>query len=41
MERVHSGSFDLNRPVSRLKFAVLANRYLNRFALTVTLPAGW
>ncbi|WP_426669604.1 FAD-dependent oxidoreductase [Mucilaginibacter sp. McL0603] len=32
-----TGSFDLNRPVTRLEFAVLANRYLNPFAKTVDL----
>lgn len=31
------GSFDLNRPVTRLEFAVLANRYLSPFAKTVDL----
>ena len=32
-----TGSFDLNRPVTRLEFAVLTNRYLNPFAKTVDL----
>lgn len=32
-----TGDFDLNRPVTRLEFAVLANRYLNPFARTVDL----
>jgi hypothetical protein len=32
-----TGSFDLNRPVTRLEFTVLANRYLNPFAKTVDL----
>lgn len=32
-----TGSFDLNRPVTRLEFAVLANRYLNPFAKRVDL----
>jgi hypothetical protein len=32
-----TGTFDLNRPVTRLEFAVLANRYLNPFAKTVDL----
>jgi hypothetical protein len=32
-----TGSFDMNRPVTRLEFAVLANRYLNPFAKTVDL----
>lgn len=32
-----TGSFDLTRPVTRLEFAVLANRYLNPFARTVDL----
>jgi hypothetical protein len=32
-----TGSFDLNRPVTRLEFAVLANRYLNPFAKSVDL----
>ncbi|MBV8391391.1 MAG: FAD-dependent oxidoreductase [Mucilaginibacter sp.] len=31
------GTFDLNRPVTRLEFAVLANKYLNPFAKTVDL----
>ncbi len=32
-----TGTFDLNRPVTRLEFAVLTNRYLNPFAKTVDL----
>lgn len=32
-----TGTFDLGRPVTRLEFAVLANRYLNPFAKTVDL----
>jgi hypothetical protein len=32
-----TGSFDLNRPVTRLEFAVLTNRYLNPFAKTIDL----
>ena len=32
-----TGAFDLNRPVTRLEFAVLTNRYLNPFAKTVDL----
>ena len=32
-----TGSFDLNRPVTRLEFAVLVNKYLNPFAKTVDL----
>lgn len=32
-----TGSFELNRPVTRLEFAVLVNRYLNPFAKTVDL----
>ncbi len=32
-----TGDFDLKRPVTRLEFAVLANRYLNPFARTVDL----
>lgn len=32
-----NGTFDLNRPVTRLEFAVLTNRYLNPFAKTVDL----
>lgn len=32
-----TGNFDLNRPVTRLEFAVLMNRYLNPFAKTVDL----
>jgi hypothetical protein len=32
-----TGAFDLNRPVTRLEFAVLANKYLNPFAKTVDL----
>src|ERR1700743_892155 len=32
-----TGTFDLNRPVTRLDFAVLTNRYLNPFAKTVDL----
>ncbi len=31
------GSFDLSRPVTRLEFTVLTNRYLNPFAKTVDL----
>ncbi|HVW96480.1 MAG TPA: FAD-dependent oxidoreductase [Mucilaginibacter sp.] len=30
-------AFDINRPVTRLEFAVLANRFLNPFARTVSL----
>ncbi|MBS1520746.1 MAG: FAD-dependent oxidoreductase [Bacteroidetes bacterium] len=32
-----AGTFDLNRPVTRMEFAVLANKYLNPFAKTVDL----
>jgi hypothetical protein len=32
-----SGTFDLKRPVTRLEFAVLANKYLNPFAKTVDM----
>ena len=32
-----AGSFDASRPITRLEFAVLANRYLNPFAKTVDL----
>jgi hypothetical protein len=32
-----TGTFDLNRPVTRLEFAVLTNRYLNPFGKTVDL----
>ncbi|MEO6849255.1 MAG: FAD-dependent oxidoreductase [Mucilaginibacter sp.] len=32
-----NGTFDLTRPVTRLEFAVLANRYLNPFARRVDL----
>src|ERR1700744_5591222 len=32
-----TGTFDLARPVTRLEFAVLTNRYLNPFAKTVDL----
>ena len=32
-----TGSFDMNRPVTRLEFAVLTNKYLNPFAKTVDL----
>ena len=32
-----TGTFDLNRPVTRLEFAVLTNKYLNPFAKTVDL----
>jgi hypothetical protein len=32
-----AGTFDLNRPVTRLEFAVLTNKYLNPFAKTVDL----
>jgi len=32
-----ASDFDLNRPVTRLEFAVLVNRYLNPFARTVDL----
>ena len=32
-----TGTFDMNRPVTRLEFAVLTNRYLNPFAKTVDL----
>jgi hypothetical protein len=35
-----TGSFDLNRPVTRLEFAVLVNKYLNPFAKTVDLSGG-
>ncbi len=31
------GSFDLNRPITRLEFAVIANKYLNPFAKKVDL----
>jgi len=32
-----TGGFDINRPVTRLEFAVLANRYLNPFAKRVDM----
>jgi hypothetical protein len=32
-----TGTFDLNRPVTRLEFAVLTNKYLNPFAKRVDL----
>ena len=32
-----TGTFDLNRPVTRREFAVLINRYLNPFAKRVDL----
>jgi hypothetical protein len=32
-----AGTFDLNRPVTRMEFAVLTNKYLNPFAKTVDL----
>jgi hypothetical protein len=32
-----TGDFDMNRPVTRLEFAVLVNKYLNPFAKTVDL----
>jgi hypothetical protein len=32
-----TGTFDLNRPVTRMEFAVLTNKYLNPFAKTVDL----
>ncbi|MGZ3766772.1 MAG: hypothetical protein ACXVA2_19065, partial [Mucilaginibacter sp.] len=32
-----TGTFDLSRPVTRLEFAVLMNKYLNPFAKTVDL----
>ncbi|MDO3626652.1 FAD-dependent oxidoreductase [Mucilaginibacter sp. BT774] len=32
-----TGTFDLNRPITRLEFAVLTNKYLNPFAKTVDL----
>jgi hypothetical protein len=32
-----TGTFDLKRPVTRLEFAVLANKYLNPFAKTVDM----
>lgn len=32
-----TGTFDLSRPITRLEFAVLANKYLNPFAKTVDL----
>ena len=32
-----TGAFDLNRPATRLEFAVLTNRYLNPFAKTVDM----
>jgi len=35
-----ASDFDLNRPVTRLEFAVLVNRYLNPFARTVDLQGN-
>lgn len=32
-----TGTFDMNRPVTRVEFAVLTNKYLNPFAKTVDL----
>jgi len=32
-----AGTFDLNRPVTRMEYAVLTNKYLNPFAKTVDL----